>query len=213
MFTELVGNLAREELCFGYTCDLYVVTPGFQIRIAVYSLKTVITEAELNEAGEIVKAEVAILWGTWLQTIIDFLIIAFCIFCVVRMITKIREKANEKEALAKAEADAAAAKAHEHANSAELAKIADGDVAKWNAAEGNPKTYADGLNATMQGVVNGIDSRVGTLESTIVDKAEADDLDAAVARIAANETAIAANTSAINSFTPITSDEVAALFA
>lgn len=36
------------------------------------------------------------------------------------------------------------AKAHEHANKAELDKIADGDVAKWNAAEQNAKDYADG---------------------------------------------------------------------
>ena len=47
---------------------------------------------------------------------------------------------------------------------------------------------------------------ISTLNGVVADKAEQDDLDAAVARIAANETAIAANTSAINSFTPITSD-------
>jgi len=100
----------------------YIINPfvGMFLKTgSLDSIKTVITEAELNEAGEIVKAEVAILWGTWLQTIIDFIIIAFCIFCVVRMITKIREKANEKEALAKAEADAAAAKAAEEKAAAE----------------------------------------------------------------------------------------------
>lgn len=40
-------------------------------------------------------------------------------------------------------------KAHEHANKVELDKIADGDVAKWNAAEQNAKDYADGLNTAM----------------------------------------------------------------
>ena len=34
---------------------------------------------------------------------------------------------------------------HTHANKAELDKIADGDKAKWDAAEQNAKTYADGL--------------------------------------------------------------------
>lgn len=34
---------------------------------------------------------------------------------------------------------------HTHDNKAELNKIKDGDVAKWNAAEQNAKTYADGL--------------------------------------------------------------------
>jgi hypothetical protein len=37
----------------------------------------------------------------------------------------------------------AVAKKHEHANAAELAKIADGDVAKWNATEQNAKDYTD----------------------------------------------------------------------
>lgn len=54
---------------------------------------------------------------------------------------------------------------------------------------------------------------ISTINTTLADKAEQDDLDAAVARIAANETAIASNTSKINSFTPITSSEVEALFA
>ena len=93
------------------------------------SIKTIITPAELDEAGEVVKAEVAILWGTWAQTIIDFLIIAFCIFCVVRVINKIRDKANEKEALAKAEAEAAAKKA------ADEKAAADAEAAKAKAEE------------------------------------------------------------------------------
>jgi len=85
------------------------------------SIKTIIKEAQTEtvDGVEVTSPEVAILWGTWLQTIIDFLIIAFCIFCVVRVITKIREKANEKETLAKAEADAAAKKAADEKAAAE----------------------------------------------------------------------------------------------
>jgi len=66
-------------------------------------------------------------------------------------------------------------------------------------------------NAVARIAVN--EGAIGTLNTTVADKAEQDDLDAAVERIAANETAIAANTSAINSFTAITADEVNALFA
>lgn len=107
----------------------------------------------------------------------------------------------------------AVAKKHEHTNKGVIDGITAEKVAAWDAAEGNAKGYADGLNTTMQGVVDGINGRVGTLETTIVDKAEADDLDAAVERIAKNETDIAGLTSSVNSFTPITSDEVTALFA
>ncbi len=110
----------------------YVINPFVGIFLksgSLDSIKTVITPEELNEAGEVVTAEVALLWGTWLQTIIDFLIIAFCIFCVVRMINKIKDKANEKEALAKAEADAAAKKA------ADEKAAADAEAAKAKAEE------------------------------------------------------------------------------
>ena len=111
----------------------YIINPFVGIFLksgSLDSIKTVITPEELDAAtGEVLVKEVAILWGTWLQTIIDFLIIAFCIFCVVRMINKIRDKANEKEALEKAEADAAAAKA------AEEKAAADAEVAKAKAEE------------------------------------------------------------------------------
>ena len=78
------------------------------------SLKTVLVPEEIVD--EVVKQkEVAILWGTWIQTIIDFLIVAFCIFLVLRLITKARatlerkkiaaEEAKAAEAAAKAEAE------------------------------------------------------------------------------------------------------------
>lgn len=107
----------------------------------------------------------------------------------------------------------AVAKKHEHANAAELAKIADGDVAKWNAAEGNAKTYADGLNTAMGTRVDGVASRVTELEEDAKTHALSSDLTDAVGRIAKNEGDIASLTSSLNSFTAITADEVNALFA
>ncbi len=82
------------------------------------SLKTVLVpEKIVNEVVE--QKEIAILWGTWIQTIIDFLIVAFCIFLVLRIITKARatlerkklaaEEAKAAEAAAKAEAEKKAA--------------------------------------------------------------------------------------------------------
>ena len=74
------------------------------------SIKTVIKEAQLDETGAVVAEEVAILWGTWAQTVIDFLITAFCIFVVLRIIMNIKNRV-EHEKIAKAEAEAAAEKA------------------------------------------------------------------------------------------------------
>lgn len=120
----------------------YVINPFVALFLPAGSLdeiKTVTKEAvvEVVDGVEtVVTPEAAILWGTWLQTIIDFLIIAFCIFCVVRVINKVREKATEKETLAKAEAEAAAAAAaaEKAAAEAEAAKAKAEEEAAFRAS-------------------------------------------------------------------------------
>ena len=95
-------------------------------------LKWVLREAYTTEAGTEV-AEVAILWGAFLQTIIDFLIIALVFFIALKIFHKatlkakqIREKLDgtakaaaaakaEAEAKKKAEEEAAALKAQQEA--------------------------------------------------------------------------------------------------
>lgn len=54
--------------------------------------------------------------------------------------------------------DNASAKVHEHSNLSVLEGITSAKVTAWDAAEGNAKSYADGLNTTMDG-------RVATLEA------------------------------------------------
>ena len=60
----------------------------------------------LDEAGAVVKSEIAIQYGLWLQTIIDFIIIAFSVFVSVRIINNTRKKLNWKEEMAKMESEA-----------------------------------------------------------------------------------------------------------
>ena len=86
-------------------------------------LKTVIKPAAVVDGVEV--AEVAILWGSWLQTILDFVIVALCIFCVLRAIMKAKDIVKAKE---KAEAEKKAAeekaKAEEEKKAAEEAAAA-----------------------------------------------------------------------------------------
>ena len=56
---------------------------------------------------------------------------------------------------------------HDHANADELAKIADGDVAKWNAAEQNAKDYADGLDSAMDTRMQAIEAKFGDGEGNV----------------------------------------------
>lgn len=89
------------------------------------SLKTVLVpEKIVNEVVE--QKEIAILWGTWIQTIIDFLIVAFCIFLVLRLITKARATLERKKLAAEEEkaAEAAAKAEAEKKAAAEAAAVA-----------------------------------------------------------------------------------------
>ncbi len=54
-------------------------------------LKIVLSPAGVNEAGEEI-AEAAIMYGNFIQTTIDFIIIAFSIFIAIKMINKMRRK-------------------------------------------------------------------------------------------------------------------------
>ena len=87
--------------------------------------KTVLREAVLDAEGAVEEAEVAILWGEWVQTIIQFVIIALSIFIAVRIIRSAGKKLRyreleaariaeeKKKAEEKEKADAAAAAAAE----------------------------------------------------------------------------------------------------
>ena len=107
----------------------------------------------------------------------------------------------------------AVAKKHEHGNKAVLDGITAAQVTAWDAAEGNAKTYADGLNTEMTTKVDAIDARVTQNTTDIATKADADDFDAAVLRLEAVEAKAAANESAIAGFSAIETADIEKLFA
>ncbi len=73
----------------------------------VASLKYVFSEAVLDEAGNVVTPEAALTYGAFIQTIIDFLLIALSIFLFLKLIlaakSKIVKKKEEEEAPAEEE--------------------------------------------------------------------------------------------------------------
>ena len=58
--------------------------------------KWVIQQAVQN-GEEIVTPEVAITWGAFVQTVFDFLIIAFCIFVAIKLMNRLMRKQQPKE--------------------------------------------------------------------------------------------------------------------
>ena len=77
-----------------------VVTGGMNFT----DYKLVVQKAVMD-GQEIIKPEVTMNWGAWVQTVVDFLIVAFCIFVMIKFINNLRKK-TEKEQLEEAAAPA-----------------------------------------------------------------------------------------------------------
>lgn len=59
---------------------------------SIKELSVVLKEPILDEAGAVITDGILLNYGNFLQTIIDFLIIAFCVFVFIRVLTKSAEK-------------------------------------------------------------------------------------------------------------------------
>lgn len=68
------------------------------------ALKLVLSPAEVDAAGTVIKEEAAILYGSFLQNVIDFFLIAICIFFFVKVVNKLTTKKEQQEAQAVEEA-------------------------------------------------------------------------------------------------------------
>ena len=70
-----------------------IVTGGLNVS----DWKWVIKEAVLNADGTIKTAETALKYGNFIQTVIDFLIIALCIFIMLKIILGFKAKLEKKK--------------------------------------------------------------------------------------------------------------------
>lgn len=104
-FTAIVNSLVS---------DIFMPLLGMVTgKVDFSELKIVLQEA-VTEAGEVVTPEVSVNYGSFIQYIINFLLIAISVFIMVKAINVIRDKADRKKkeeeeaAAAAAEAEAAA---------------------------------------------------------------------------------------------------------
>ena len=76
-----------------------VVIGGVDFKDLKWVMKEAVPE-QLDEAGNVVQkavAEVTLNYGAFIQNVIDFLIIAFCVFMLVKFITKLTTKKKAEE--------------------------------------------------------------------------------------------------------------------
>ena len=67
------------------------------------ALNVIVRPEIVNEAGEVTQAAIALGFGTFVATIIDFILIAFVVFMVVKVMNTAKDKLAKKEEEAPAE--------------------------------------------------------------------------------------------------------------
>ena len=70
------------------------------------ALNVIVRPEIVNEAGEVTQAAITLGFGTFIATIIDFILIAFVVFMVVKLMNAAKDKLTKKEEEAPAEAPA-----------------------------------------------------------------------------------------------------------
>jgi large conductance mechanosensitive channel len=86
-FNNLVSSIVKDIIMppFGYVLG----------RINFNEMGFVLQEAQTDEAGNVIQSAVMINYGLFLQNTIDFLLIAFTIFFVIKVFNILRRKAED----------------------------------------------------------------------------------------------------------------------
>lgn len=85
-FGKIVTSLVNDIIMPG----VGVLTGG--LNFTDYKL---VIQKGVTEGTEVITPEVAITWGSFVQTVVDFLIIAFCIFLAAKAINRFKRKEAE----------------------------------------------------------------------------------------------------------------------
>lgn len=76
--------------------DIVMPPIGYLLKgVNFKNLRVILQQAEIDATGAVVKPEVAITYGNFIQIIMEFIIIAFCIFLVVKGFNAMRKKEAE----------------------------------------------------------------------------------------------------------------------
>lgn len=89
-FGKIVTSLVNDIIMPG----IGVLTGGTNFTEFKYVMKPAVVD---GTTGDIITPEAAITWGAFVQTIVDFLIIAFCIFLAIRVMNNLLKKKKAEE--------------------------------------------------------------------------------------------------------------------
>jgi large conductance mechanosensitive channel len=82
----------------GFTNDIMMPIVGhFVGGVDFADLKIVLSEAELGPDGTVLEPENAILWGKWVNAIINLIIVGFVLFIIVKAYNSTKKKEEPKK--------------------------------------------------------------------------------------------------------------------
>ena len=157
-FTKIVNSFTN-----GFVSPVVgLITGGANLSEQKWILRPEVVEVLEDGTEKVVTPESALLWGTFVQNIIDFLIIAFVLFIIMKIFNQVMTKAKEVSADIKddlkpnkiKEAEEAAAKAEAEKKAAEEAarKAAEDEAMKYlemvdlaKFADSYPKELSGGM--------------------------------------------------------------------
>lgn len=84
-FGKIVTSLVNDIIMPG----VGVLTGGLNFSEYKYVIKDAVID---GVTSEVITPEVALTWGAFVQTIVDFIIIAFCIFLAIKVMNNLRKK-------------------------------------------------------------------------------------------------------------------------
>jgi large conductance mechanosensitive channel len=96
MAIGIIIGVAFNRIVTSLVQDVFMPVIGFLVGgVSFENLQIVIQKEVLDGTGAVVQELVAIRYGSFIQTLFDFLIIALTVFVVVKVINRMKKKAED----------------------------------------------------------------------------------------------------------------------
>ncbi len=98
MAVGIIIGVAFNKIVTSLVQDIFMPVIGFFVgRVNFENLQLVIQNELTDESGSIINELVAVRYGAFFQTLVDFVIIAFTVFLVIQFFNKLKRKAEDEK--------------------------------------------------------------------------------------------------------------------
>lgn len=96
LFIVVILGVVLGGVVFGFINDVMMLIVGYFIGgMDFFVLKVVLFEVVVDVEGNVIIFENVVLWGKWVNVLINFVIVGFVLFLIVKVYNKIKKKKEE----------------------------------------------------------------------------------------------------------------------